>query len=159
MIEQYAKETPHESLDVTAQVLSMFGVPRTNEALLRVLRQLTADGHTVIDAPNDGVWAGCSLLLLQIDWEKGSMDHIERHLDAYAVEGTQVQMGNDNKSNCPKSEELYRHIKEYELGDGIIDHLSADNPELKAGMTYYKEFHNFKKMAAAQDGQSAQSLA
>ena len=87
------------------------------------------------------------------------MDHIERHLDAYAVEGTQVQMGNDNKSNCPKSEELYRHIKEYELGDGIIDHLSADNPELKAGMTYYKEFHNFRKMAVAQDGQSAQSLA
>ena len=152
---QYGQETPHESLDVTAQVLSMFGVPRTNEALLGVLRQLAADGHTVIDGPNDGAWAGCSLLLLQIDWEKGSMDQLTRHLDAYAVEGTQVQMGNDNKSNCPKSEELYRHVKEYELSDGIIDHLSADNPELKAGMTYYKEFHNLRKMAATQDGQSA----
>jgi len=153
--EQYGSfVTPHESLDVTAQVLSMFGVPRTNEALLGVLRQLAADGHTVIDAPNDGAWAGCSLLLLQIDWEKGGMDQLTRHLDAYAVEGTQVHMGNDNKSNCPRSEELYRHVKEYELGDDIIDHLSADNPELKAGMTYYKEFLNLRKMAATQNGQS-----
>ena len=157
--EQYGKETPHESLVTTAGVLRMFGVPRTNEALLEVLRQLAADGHTVIDAPNDGVWAGCSLLLLQVDWEKGSMEHVERHLGAYAVDGTNVIMGNDNKSNCPKSEELYRHIKEYELGDGIIDHLSADNPMLKAGMTYYKEFHNFRKLAAALEGQSPQSLA
>jgi hypothetical protein len=136
----------------------MFGVPRANEALLQVLRRLATDGHTVIAAPNDGVWAGCSLLLLQIDWEKGSVDQLTRHLSTYAVDGAHVIMGNDNKSNCPKSEELYRHIKEYELGDGIIDHLSADNPELKAGMAYYKEFHSLREMAAAQDGQSAQSL-
>jgi len=157
--EKYSKSTPHESLQTTAELLSMFGVPRANEALLQVLRQLAADGHTVIDAPTDGIWASCSLLLLQIDWQKGSVDHITRSLDVYGVEGTQVYIGNDNKSNCPKSEENYRHVKAYELGDGTIDYLSVDNPELKAGMTYYKEFQNFRVLEAALEGQSSQSLA
>ena len=153
------KATPHESLDVTAQLLSMFGVPRTNEALLEVLRQLAADGHTVIDPPTDGIWAGCSLLVLQIDWQKGSFDHITRGLDTHGVEGTEVIIGNDNKSNCPKSQENYSHVKAYELGDGLIDHLSAENPELKAGMTYYREFENFMTLQAALEGQTTQSLA
>ena len=157
--ELYAKATPHESLQTTAEVLKMFGVPRTNQALLEVLRQLAADGHTVIDPPTDGIWAGCSLLVLQIDWQKGSVDHITRGLDAHGVEGTEVYIGNDNKSNCPKSQENYRHVKEYELGDGMIDPLSAENPELKAGMTYYKEFENFMTLQAALDGQTPQSLA
>ena len=157
--ELYAKATPHESLQTTAEVLSMFGVPRTNEALLEVLRQLAADGHAVIEPPTDGIWAGCSLLVLQIDWQKGSVDHITRGLDTHVVEGTEVYIGNDNKSNCPKSQENYRHIKAYELGDGIIDHLSAQNPELKAGMTYYKEFENFMALQEALDGQTHESLA
>lgn len=155
----YAKATPHESLQTTAEVLSMFGVPRTNEALLEVLRQLAADGHKVIDSPTDGIWAGCSLLVLQIDWQKGSVDHITRGLDNHGVEGTEVYIGNDNKSSCPKSQENYRHVKAYELGDGIIDHLSAENPELKAGMTYYKEFENFVTLQAALEDQTPESLA
>ena len=58
---------------------------RYQAAGLRTMVRLAVDGHAVIDSPYTDVAespsTSCARLVIQMDWEKGSNDQMNKHLD------------------------------------------------------------------------------
>ena len=135
---------PQTSFQTTSELLQMFGIGR--EEFRPTLEKLVDDGHLVLPGPPHryDTWFGCTLLLLQVDWERG-FDHMTTNINQLdGMDEVTLALANDMDRKCPASEELHRAVKEYELSEEMLRHLARDNPELWDGIEYYRHFHEMR---------------
>lgn len=137
---------PQTSFRTTSELLQMFGIGR--EGFRHTLDRLADDGHVVLPGPSHryDTWYGCTLLLLQVDWEHG-FDHMTTNINQLdGIDDVTLALANDMEHKCPASEELHRAVKEYELSEEMLQHLARNNPELWDGIMYYRHFHEKRSL-------------
>ena len=135
---------PQTSFQTTSELLEMFGIGR--EEFRPTLDRLADDGHVVLPGPKYRyeTWYGCTLLLLQVDWERG-YDQLTTNINQLdGIDEVTLALANDMGHMCPASEELHQAVKDYELSEEMLRHLSQNNPELWDGIEYYRHFHEMR---------------
>jgi len=125
--------TPQTQADTTASMLKAFGVMD----IVGAMEQLTDTGYAFFDEPEeDGPWAGCELLFLQIDYEENNKN-LDRGLD-YAVEGVTMLQNMKREEQCPMAADNYHTLIEHGVAEHHIDRYSESNPEIRELITYYR---------------------
>lgn len=124
---------PAQQTETTAQVLRDFGV----ENFFGAMERLEEKGYTFFNQPDEnGPWAGCELLFLQIDFEKNNRN-LDLGLD-HAIEGVVMQQNELRTELCPKATDNYHAIIDFEITDAQIDRFSKTNPEIRDFISYYR---------------------
>jgi len=141
IIKEYEKfllgPLPSNRVRTTAQMLRAFGAKNISEAM----ELLSEEGYTFLNQPEEnGPWAGCELLFLQIDYDE-SNSNIDKGLD-HAVEGVKMIQNPGLVARCPNAEENYRAVQKYRIPDEQIDMFSMTNPDFRDVLTYYRNRQN-----------------
>jgi len=124
---------PINQVQTTAQVLRAFGAKNISEAM----ELLSEEGYTFLNQPEEnGPWAGCELLFLQIDYDERN-SNIDKGLD-HAVEGVKMIQNTGRVGHCPNAEENYHVVQKYRITDEQIDMFSMTNPDFRDVLTYYR---------------------
>eukprot|EP00568_Trieres_chinensis_P012080 CAMPEP_0183297426 /NCGR_PEP_ID=MMETSP0160_2-20130417/4731_1 /TAXON_ID=2839 ORGANISM="Odontella Sinensis, Strain Grunow 1884" /NCGR_SAMPLE_ID=MMETSP0160_2 /ASSEMBLY_ACC=CAM_ASM_000250 /LENGTH=323 /DNA_ID=CAMNT_0025459251 /DNA_START=16 /DNA_END=987 /DNA_ORIENTATION=+ len=124
---------PAMQADTTAQMLKAFGVTD----IVKAMERLTDTGYAFFDEPEeDGPWAGCELLFLQIDYEENNKN-LDRGLD-HAVEGVTMLQNMKREEQCPMAADNYHTLIEHGVAEHHIDRYSESNPEIRELITYYR---------------------
>lgn len=140
VIESYAdflktSEAPGKQAETTAEILRVFGVE--TDGILEAMNLLSETGYAFFDQPNsEGPWAGCELLLLQLDYDESNSN-----LDAalgHAIEGVTMKQKGGRKQLCPKAAETYEALVNHKIDDEHIKRYCDEHPEMHGVMTYYK---------------------
>jgi len=123
---------PSSQVQTTAHMLRAFGAQNIFEAM----KLLSEDGYTFLNQPKEnGVWAGCELLFLQIDYDENN-SNLDKGLN-HAIEGVKMIPKNVLIEVCPKAEDNYQAVKNYKISNELIEKFSKINPDFHDVITYY----------------------
>jgi len=124
---------PSKVVKTMGETLRAFGVKNISEAMELV----SEEGYTFFNQPEEnGPWAGCELLFLQIDYDE-SNSNLDKGLD-HAVQGVKMIQSQGRIGNCPNAEDNYLAVQKYRIPDEQIDMYSKINPDFRAVLTYYR---------------------
>jgi len=124
---------PSRQVATTAYMLRAFGA----QNILEAMQLLSENGYAFLNRPKEnGPWAGCELLFLQIDYNE-SNSNLNKGLNL-AVEGAKMITRNVRIEECPKAEDNYHALRNYRIPDEQIDVFAKTNQDFHDVITYYK---------------------
>jgi len=126
-------EPSEHTVPKTAYMLRAFGA----QNILGAMQLLSKDGYAFLNQPEEnGPWAGCELLFLQIDYDE-SNSNLNKGLD-HVIEGAKMLTTNVRLEKCPKAKDNYHALQNYRISDELIDMFSKTNQDFHDVITYYQ---------------------
>jgi len=137
IIEEYEEfllgGVPVTQVNTTAHMLRAFGA----QNILETMKLLSDNGYIFLSQPEEnGVWAGCELLFLQIDYDE-SNSNLDKGLD-HAIESVKMIPQHILIEDCPKAEDNYHAVQNHGISNKLIKKFSKINHDFHDVITYYQ---------------------
>lgn len=123
---------PPAQVETTVQMLRAFGA----FDIRSTMELLNEKGYAWLDRPDEnGPWARCRLLFLQIDYSEDNSNINE----AFGMirKGTAIEPANQRVNICPLAAHNYEAVLRHGISDLQIDKITAKSPDIRGVIDYY----------------------